>query len=215
MIKKLLLKSLKKAGYFVQKKECMSYGIEHALDVKRLVSNSRHEIKVIFDVGANIGQTSRYYSEFFPSAEIYSFEPIHETFADLKANTRQIPNIKPNQFAFGLEVGTTNVELQKSPLWNSLRNTNPYPLGVTETVQVKTVDTFLAEECISNIDLLKIETEGYEIEVLKGATNFLRATKNCYIYVETTFSKEDGGAHIFPRYLSTSLRFGFSFCRNL
>jgi len=211
MIKKLLLKSLKKAGYFVQKKECMSYGIEHALDVKRLASNSRHEIKVIFDVGANIGQTSRYYSEFFPSAEIYSFEPIHETFANLKANTRQIPNIKPNQFAFGSEVGTTNVELQKSPLWNSLRNTNPYPLGVTETVQVKTVDTFLAEECISNIDLLKIDTEGYEIEVLKGATNFLRATKNCYIYVETTFSKEDGEHTFFLDIFEHLYDLGFRF----
>lgn len=211
MIKKLLLEALNRAGYFVQKKEYMSYGIDHALDVKRLAKNSNHGINVIFDVGANIGKTTQYYSEHFPSAEIYSFEPIQDTFAIFKANTRKIPNVKPNQFAFGSQVGTTNVELQKSPLWNSLRNTNPYPIGVTETVQVKTVDAFLAEECISNIDLLKIDTEGYEIEVLKGAANFLRATKNCYIYVETTFSKEDR-EHTFFLYIFEHLYdLGFRF----
>jgi FkbM family methyltransferase len=191
MIKKILLKAFKRAGYFVQKKEYMSYGIEHALDVKRLSKNSLHDIKFIFDVGANIGKIAQYYAEYFPCAEIYSFEPIKGTFAELQINTKQNPNIRSYQFAFGSEVGTTNVELQKSPLWNSLRNTNPYPLGITETVQVKTIDSFLQMESIPNIDLLKIDTEGYEIEVLKGATNFLRATKNCYIYVETTFSKED------------------------
>lgn len=211
MIKKILLKAFNRAGYFVQKKEYMSYGIEHALDVKRLSNNSLHDIKVIFDVGANIGKTAQCYAEYFPSAEIYSFEPIKGTFAELQINTKKNPNIRSYQFAFGSAIGSTEVELQKSPLWNSLRNTNPYPIGVTETVQVKTIDSFLQKESIPNIDLLKIDTEGYEIEVLKGAQNFLNATRNCYIYVETTFSKNDREHAFFLEIFNQIYDLGFRF----
>jgi FkbM family methyltransferase len=211
MLKKLLLKALNRAGYIVQKKEYMAYGIEHAQDIIRFAENSNHDIKVIFDVGANIGKTSQYYAKYFPSAEIHSFEPIKETFKKLRENTQDISNMRAYHFALGSAVGFTEVKLQNSPLWNSLRNTNPSPTGVSETVEVKTVDTFIAENGISNIDLLKIDTEGYEIEVLKGAANFLKATRKCYIYFETTFLKEDSEHAFFFDLFNYIYDLGFRF----
>ena len=63
----------------------MAFGIDHAVDIGRFRKDSK-QVRIIFDVGANIGQTALSYLKNFPDAEIFSFEPISETFQQLQAH---------------------------------------------------------------------------------------------------------------------------------
>jgi FkbM family methyltransferase len=62
-------------------------------------------------------------------------------------------------------------------------------MGECGTVQVKmtTIDDFCKDESIGQIDLLKIDTQGYELEVLKGATRLLNSKSIGIIYTEVCF----------------------------
>jgi precorrin-6B methylase 2 len=68
-----------------------------SLDIKR----SNQDIKVVFDVGANIGQTATTFNDSFTTAQIYSFEPVKNTFESLVANTRKYDRVKCFQLALG------------------------------------------------------------------------------------------------------------------
>jgi hypothetical protein len=56
-------------------------------------------------------------------------------------------------------------------------------------VNVKTIDEFCKEENIERIDILKSDTQGYDLEVFKGAEETIRANKIGLIYVEITFTE--------------------------
>lgn len=47
------------------------------------------QVEVIFDVGANIGQTASKFAQSFPKAKIFSFEPVTATFKQLRENTKK------------------------------------------------------------------------------------------------------------------------------
>ena len=51
--------------------------------------------KVIFDIGANVGSFSVYFSESFPKSKVYAFEPVKHTFKLLSKNVSSSPNIIP------------------------------------------------------------------------------------------------------------------------
>ena len=57
--------------------------------------------KLIFDVGANVGQYSRLFAKTWPDADLYTFEPAHTTFSILKQNTHAFNNVKCYHMAFG------------------------------------------------------------------------------------------------------------------
>ena len=65
------------------------------------LSNVIDSPDLIIDVGANIGQFSSSVANFFPKAEVHSFEPIPECYQILLKNTEKLPNIKTYNFAVG------------------------------------------------------------------------------------------------------------------
>jgi FkbM family methyltransferase len=137
-------------------------------------------IQLIFDVGANIGQTVLAFQESFPGVPIHSFEPFGETFQDLVANTAKIPNVRCVQVALG-EVDTNMNALSRTDgrsVVNSLLEDKQREFAEmegarTETILLRRGDTYCAENGITRIDILKIDTEGFEIPVLNGFGNLL------------------------------------------
>jgi len=210
MFKKLILEILKKSGYFVQKKTHMSFGIDHANDIIRF-SKGIQEVKVIFDVGANVGQTARYYAKNFPDAKIYSFEPINKTFQQLRKNLLHFANCKQYKVALGSSIQNIEIELQKNSVLNSLLKRDRSPTGEKEVVDVYTLDFFTKENDIADIDILKIDAEGYEIDIIKGSGEFLRTCEKCYIYIETTFLKEKKFQTQFSDVYEELYKYGFRF----
>lgn len=176
-------------GYWFYKRAHLPIGADFLEDISNKLGI---QPKIIFDVGANYGQTAAYYSANFPDAQIYSFEPIQNSFTKLIENTTNLNNVKCFHTAFGEK--ETNVEIslfeEEQSQLNSLKNvnTNLDSNAPKETISVTTIDLFLESNNIETLDLLKIDTEGYEIEVLKGAKKSLQTGKINMMLCEVALS---------------------------
>jgi FkbM family methyltransferase len=148
---------------------------------------------IIFDIGANIGQTALAFRDQFPEGAIYSFEPFRSSYTALLHNTRAL-SISCHQLAMGAEVGQTRVRLVSRLAGyteNSLLNQpmEETPEEMAELINITTVDAFCGANSISKIDILKSDTEGYELEVLKGAQTLLRTGCISNVLCEATIDE--------------------------
>jgi FkbM family methyltransferase len=136
---------------------------------------------VFFDVGANTGDYSRHLEREFPHAEIYAFEPNRKTFENLR-----------NNLSTG-EVRCVNLALGSTKMMTTMynygddkksgRHASLYKEVLVEFHQapeigeieceMTTIDDFCRSNRIQHIDFLKIDAEGHELDVLRGAQDFL------------------------------------------
>jgi len=152
----------------------------------------RDERPLIFDVGANVGQSIERFRGSFPDATIHAFEPSPSTFASLKANTTGISNIRLWNCALGASSGSMAFLENSISDMSSFRPIGPSGWGkVTRQtpVEVRTIDQVCSEENIERIDILKSDTQGFELEVLKGAEATIRSNRIGLVYVEVIFSE--------------------------
>ena len=146
------------------------------------------KIKVVFDVGANIGQTVNQIIPIFPTSKIYCFEPIPSTFKVLCDNTKNLSNVKC--FEIGLGDISGEFLITSEPL--SGQNTFLLEAKTSEyvtSVKVISLDEFCESENITSISVLKIDTEGFECKVLSGACNMLSSKQIDFILTEVDFGK--------------------------
>lgn len=136
------------------------------------------EGSVVLDLGANIGITSYYFSSRFET--VYAIEPAQEHMDVLKymVEFNKIENIKPFQFALSMYDKPSesfyhyNNKTMYS-LYPNLAQNNPTGLQATgeEKVELKRIDTFMKENNIEHVDLLKMDIEGIEFEFF-GSESF-------------------------------------------
>lgn len=151
-------------------------------------------IETVFDVGANVGHSASGYVRHFPSARIFCFEPVKSTFAMLQNNTARLANVYIHNIALGAKRERVRIRLEKLSLVNSLRNkveTGMVPNGIVEEVEVETLDDFCARNKINEIDFLKIDTEGFDLNVLRGAQGLLEGRGISLIQVEAGVSPKN------------------------
>jgi FkbM family methyltransferase len=145
---------------------------------------------VVFDVGANIGQSVTLFRDLLPRSIVHSFEPGPVAFAQLEANTQGLKNLRLVNAAVGSVSGTqllleneysdmSSLLPPASAAWGSI-------VGETQ-VAITTLDDYCRSFDVPRIDLLKIDTQGYELEVLRGATGLLAAGRIGLVYLEVTF----------------------------
>lgn len=155
-------------------------------------------LDIIFDVGANIGQTASTAIKHFPNSRIYSFEPVPSTFQALLAKTKLFPQVIQINSALGSQISRLPITSKPLAQTNTLiSSSDDLKENNCETVfvDVDTIDNFCKENKIDKINLLKIDTEGYEIEVLKGAKQFLSLNKIDYILAECEFVTRTNEIH--------------------
>jgi FkbM family methyltransferase len=125
----------------------------------------------IFDIGANIGWYSNHLSKKLPGATIYSFEPIPETFAQVKKNTElnKSNNIILNNFAFSDAVQTLTFYYSPTITGaSSSQNITENDGMIKLECQANTIDNFVKENNIAKLDFIKCDVEGAEFMVYKG-----------------------------------------------
>lgn len=164
-------------------------GRNHLYDI--LIEEKTNLDFVVFDVGANIGQSALYYNKLLKNPKIYSFEPVFNTFEQLKSNINK-PNISLFNYALGANNGYCSIKLNSDCGLNSLVKEVNSKMESTaiQSVEIKTLTDLCKEIKIDRIDILKIDTEGYDLEVLKGANELLEDRKIKYIYCEVAFNNE-------------------------
>ena len=144
----------------------------------------------IFDVGANKGDyASALLDEFGSQAAVYCFEPSKHTCASLKDRFKGQDNIQVFNFGFGDEESTLSLYSDKegstlASLYPRDLNHVGIDMGAVETVELKTVDGFCAEQKIEHIDLLKLDVEGHELNALRGASSLIGSGSVDFIQFE-------------------------------
>ncbi|MEI0549071.1 FkbM family methyltransferase [Brachyspira intermedia] len=151
------------------------------IDVIKYLISKLHSNKVplvIFDVGANVGNyTKELVNNFGNNCIIHSFEPVKKTFEKLSENNFG-NNVILHNFAFSSTEGVSKIYINSeiselaSLSKRRLDHFNIY-MDIEENIKLKTIDNFCSENDINNIFFLKMDVEGYELEVLKGAENML------------------------------------------
>lgn len=164
------------------------------LDLVRFAeADDQGPVRRVLDVGANDGGTSLELAKWFPDAEFHAFEPIAATFATPRRRTEGHLRIKPHQLACGTTAGELTVVLQEDDQVNTLRDAtivqggDGAAAGGTEVVTVTTVDEHCERCGWESIDLLKTDTEGFDLEVLRGAEQLLSCGAVRFVYSEVAF----------------------------
>ncbi len=179
-------------GYWVYKEATLPIGTDMYIDIHKRIKYGA--LTTIFDVGANIGQTWEWLRRTEPQSNIYCFEPVSNTFQELKEKTKRDKECIIENIAFGNEPGTKAIRLfdQHSAL-NSLNDElmNDDINAREEIVKVDTLDNYCLKNSIDKIDFLKIDTEGYELNVFAGSTKMLDSGSVSLIYCEVGFLKSN------------------------
>jgi len=121
----------------------------------------------ILDVGANIGETSLMFSRLTgDQGQVFAFEPDPDTFSHLKEHlaSNKAQNVNPIQFALGDVPGTFFLgHNANNTAGNRISNEHGKEITVT------TADKFVPSLQLHQIDFIKIDIEGFEVRMLKGA----------------------------------------------
>lgn len=134
--------------------------------------------KTIIDVGANMGEISLRFAQQFPNARILSFEPHPVTFKKLKTNWNKnaFKNITLLNLGLGSQTGEVYFEERSNGNLGMNRVTADREKSAHQ-IHITTLDLFFQENNLSDASIIKIDVEGYEHEVLKGARNLLNQYK--------------------------------------
>ncbi len=147
---------------------------------------------VIFDVGANVGQSAEAFLRAYPAAMIYCFEPVSASFHALReALTEKAAQVELHQLAMGAERGQARIATYGTGTCATMMAPTTDDYRESEGIQVETLDAFCGDAGITRIDYLKIDTEGNDLNVLKGAEELLGAGAAAVVEVEAGMHPEN------------------------
>jgi FkbM family methyltransferase len=147
---------------------------------------------VVFDVGAHAGATVAEFCRTFASATVHSFEPNPEVFAELVAGVGSLPNVIANNIGLGSKTGSSIFVDNKSADMSSFLPPGPDSWGEVlgrRALPISTLDEYCAARGVHCVDILKSDTQGYELEVLKGAAQAFARNQVHMVYVELIFNE--------------------------
>jgi FkbM family methyltransferase len=199
--------SLKKIRKGEFKKDCF--------ETQKSIAGNKSSI--IFDVGANRGDVTQKYNLLFPDSKIFAFEPFPDHAQIFRSNFSLRKNIELHEMALSNIVGTLDFHVNKSSDTNSLLKSTKIGASSDEqcrtqskiTVNVNTLDNFCKERNISNIDILKLDVQGSELNILQGANDLLSQRKIKLIYTEAYFKEQYENQPLFFQICEYLLKRGF------
>lgn len=211
MIKKLIKKIIYKLGFDLKRHNSH----QKKINLNDLLKDYVFSNPIIIDVGGNKGQSIEKYLQIFDEPIIHTFEPIKSEYEYMCNKFKNNKNIFLNNFALGdkteekefnVTAKTGNSSFNKinpGTDWLKLRSKqfNTSEEGYVTSVQkvnVIKLDDYCEDNNISIIDLVKIDTQGYEDKVLEGSLNLIKQNKIKAIVTEIMFD------NVYEKYFSFS-----------
>ena len=117
-----------------------------------------------------------FFSQVDTDAKIHAFEPATDTYTRYFSRFKDIGNVKCNNIGLSDKVQTLRLYKSKaSSGLASLYNTNKFEFNSFEDISLSTIDDYCLLHHIKIIDFLKMDVEGHELAVLKGAKGMLES----------------------------------------
>ena len=184
---KLIIIILNFLDYFQQKK------------IINLINNKFTKPVIVFDVGAHYGETIKLFNKKLKLKQIYSFEASPKNYRNLQNKISKYNFKKIKIFNYGIgektsegfinqtlesSSSTINKINMKSKYFEkklkilNIKDKNSFQYQIP--IKIISLDYFIEKNKIEYIDLLKIDTEGYELNVLKGLSKYNKKVKLVY-----------------------------------
>jgi FkbM family methyltransferase len=157
----------------------LSLGHIDTLELLELLNPA--DIKVIYDIGANVGTWTLLAKAIIPHAQLHAFEPMPEHCRGFADNTTQVSGVALHQAALGAEEKSANLHVMDFSDASSilpLADAGRVQFGIREIerrpILLATLDHWRASHDLPPPDLIKLDVQGYEADVLKGAPECVR-----------------------------------------
>ena len=142
--------------------------------------------KIIIDIGANIGSVSLPLAKIFRNSRIISIEPTIYAFSRLRKNVSLNPNLKKRIKLLNICISNKKMEIKEvHSSWNFLNNGKKHKvhLGTLKktSLKIKKLDQICSK--FKNVNLIKIDVDGHELDVLKSGKKTIMKHKP-FIYFE-------------------------------
>ena len=175
-------------GVHVRRREAAEPGYDVLGDADRLLGG---DVRTVLDVGANVGRTADAVRGRFPDAAVHCFEPGGAALAELRRLAERDPAVTVVPSGVGAEVGELTLNESAQSDMSSFLRTGPAGWGTvvrTRTVPVTTVDAYCRDAGVDRVDLLKSDTQGFDLNVLRGAEAMLTGGAVRLVYLEINFA---------------------------
>lgn len=179
-------------------------------DMHRLVLTGRRPL--IIDVGANVGQSVVQFKTMFPSAEMHSFEPSPSTYDLLCSNVARYSGVHLNNCGVGAEAAEAMLLENSYSDMSSLLTPGRLAWGeVTQQtpVRIETLDDYCADHNLEPITIVKTDTQGSDLDVVKGSVGLIARHRIQMVYMEVIISEMYEGLPHFDEVLLFMREHGF------
>ena len=183
---------LRRLGIYASKLRNAPFGVDWLSDVRFMCGD--FSMATVFDVGANQGQTALKLANEFPRARVHSFEPVPATYAMLEKAVRALDTVVPVNSAIGDTIGQIEMTGEPGSGTNTVVSSGEIDNPII-TVPVTTLDAYCRDNRFDSVDLLKIDTEGAELSVLRGSKSLISEGKIRAIVAECEFAHRPGQPH--------------------
>jgi FkbM family methyltransferase len=191
--------------------------IDYAQSRRKLLGVADLPIRTVFDVGANIGKKVRQFRKLFPEATIYCFEPVQSTYETLQNWARQQNGaVQAFNVALGDRVGETSIH------WNQEHSGGSTVLEpssdrqrefVKLPVRMETLDSVASRLDIRDQIFVKIDVEGFDMQVIQGGTHLLERASA--VMIEIAISESPTELPTFPEFMRALSDLGYMYRGNL
>ncbi|ARJ49528.1 FkbM family methyltransferase [Candidatus Pelagibacter sp. RS40] len=168
-------------------------GVAANIELLKLFESIK-KIKTLIDVGSNKGQFMLLLEKLFPNISIFSFEPIKEEIQKQKKLFSFKKKIIFYNFAIGKKNSKKNFFITKrkdsSSFYKFNKPNSPnhdYKIIERREIQIFKLDAILSNKNLEKPIILKLDVQGYELEVLKGSLKILKRIN--YLLIEVSKSK--------------------------
>ena len=162
--------------------------------VGALINRLQIPVNCVIDVGAANGGWTECLKPVFPNADFHLFEPLashaplyRDAFKERKAAGEQFTL---HEIALSNSDGEGEIELHDSPYGSSLLHVSSADQLPSVKVRLAKLDSLFKSGEIPQADIIKLDTQGTELQILQGAVNLLRETK--FVVVESWFFRGYG-----------------------
>jgi len=180
----------------------LGLGYLDSLELLELIKKDGFKTGSIFDVGANIGTWTLLAKSFFPDAEIHGFEPLDSHIQKFNGNTKHLSNAHAHSYCLGSENKETKINVSSFSDSSSILDATSLEyeqFGIKkageETVVVKKLEDLVGQGILPVPNIMKLDVQGYELEVLKGTGQYLDQIQ--YLIVEVSFKEYYHGQPLF------------------